>query len=335
MKQPLVSILMPVKNTAPFLTACLDSIVQQQYTSWELLAVDDGSTDDSWGILQTYAQQHQQIHCIKNTGTGIIEALRTAYASAKGELITRMDSDDIMPLNKLQILVTNLLQHGAEHLATGAVEYFSANELGDGYRRYAAWLNQLSATGRNFQELYKECVIPSPCWMVYRSDLEACQAFRPNRYPEDYDLCFRFYEQGLQCIPCAEVLHLWRDSPNRTSRHDPNYANNSFLELKVHYFLKLNHQNNRPLVLWGAGKKGKYLAQLLTKHQIAFHWICNNDKKIGKHIYGHELLPVKHIKTLQSPQFIIAIAQPDAQSEIKYSFDNQGLKSMQDFFFFC
>jgi len=56
----------------------------------------------------------------------------------------------------------------------------------------------LTAKGNNFQEIYKECVIPSPCWMIYRTDMDKCQAFLPNRYPEDYDLCFRFYENGMR-----------------------------------------------------------------------------------------------------------------------------------------
>ena len=333
--KPLISILMPVKNTAPFLQECLDSILAQDYPHWELIAINDHSTDASFEILEAYAKKDTRIQLLNNSGKGIIEALRMAYAHSKGQFITRMDSDDIMPREKLAVLCHNLQQAGKGHLATGGVQYFSATALGEGYQRYAQWLNRLSSTGTNFSELYKECVIPSPCWMLHRSDLEACDAFRPNRYPEDYDLCFRFYEQGLKCIPCQQILHLWRDSPTRTSRHDPNYANNSFLALKMYYFLKLNYNNNRPLVLWGAGKKGKYIAQYLAQKSIPFYWVCNNENKIGHNIHGQILQPISTIETLNAPQLMVAIAQPKAQAAIKMDFQKKGLKTMTDFFLMC
>lgn len=331
----LVSILMPVKNTATFLAECLDSICQQSLTDWELIAINDHSTDHSLEILEQYAKKDRRIQVFTNPNKGIISALRFAYQQAQGTFITRMDSDDIMPIDKLTIMSQQLHQVGQGHLATGLVQYFSATPLGNGYKSYEQWLNQLTQTGNNFSELYKECVIPSPCWMVYRTDLEACDAFNPDRYPEDYDLCFRFYEQGLTCLPSQHILHHWRDSEGRTSRHDPNYANNTFLDLKIHYFLKLNYDKNRPLVLWGAGKKGKYIAKQLVEQNIPFHWTCNNDKKIGKSIYNAPLFSTDLHHQLYHGQFIIAIAEPQSQQNIKQDFIAKGLTSMKDYFFFC
>lgn len=335
MNETLVSILMPVKNTAFFLEECLNSIIGQTYLNWELIAIDDHSQDNSWSILNHYASKDKRIRVYQNSGKGIIQALRMAYEHAEGNFITRMDSDDIMPNQKLSILSSNLEDAGTGHLATGLVQYFSEQALGDGYLRYAEWLNSLSQTGSNYQEIYKECVIPSPCWMVYRSDLDRCGAFVSDRYPEDYDLCFRFYEQKLTCLPSKHILHHWRDSEGRTSRHDPNYADNSFLDLKLDYFIKLDHQTDRPLVLWGAGKKGKRLALALQEANISFYWICNNKQKIGKDIYQHRIHGIDYLDHLINPQIIIAIAQPDAQKNIRLSFDNQDLKATEDFFFFC
>lgn len=335
MNETLVSILMPVKNTASFLEECLHSILEQTYSNWELIAVEDHSQDDSWSILNRYALKDKRIKVYQNTGKGIIQALRMAYTYSKGDLITRMDSDDTMPSQKLNMLSSDLKKAGQGHLATGLVQYFSEQELGNGYLRYAEWLNSLSLKGNNYQEIYKECVIPSPCWMVYRNDLDRCGAFDFDRYPEDYDLCFRFYEKQLKCLPTKHILHHWRDSEGRTSRHDPNYADNSFLELKLYYFMKLDYQENRPLVLWGAGKKGKRLALALQKAAAPFYWICNNEQKIGKDIYQHRIHGIEYLKQLSIPQIIIAIAQPDAQKNIRADFDNQGLKAIKDFFFFC
>ena len=95
---------MPVKNAQPFLTDCIKSILSQTETDWELVAVNDGSTDNSKAILEQFAQADKRIHVLENNGAGIIAALRLAYSKSQGNLITRMDADDIMPPIKLETL---------------------------------------------------------------------------------------------------------------------------------------------------------------------------------------------------------------------------------------
>jgi len=330
-----VSIIMPVKNTALFLEQCLTSILDQTYTHWELLAVDDGSSDESFNILTSYSKKDKRVKPFKNDGAGIIEALRLAYAKSSGELITRMDSDDVMTVDKLDVLSANLMKNGAGNIALGFVKYFSENELGEGFKRYETWLNGLIATGNCFEDIYKECVIPSPCWMVYRADFEKCDAMRPNRYPEDYDLTFRFYVHGLKPIPCAAILHHWRDYPTRTSRTDSHYADNTFMDIKATYFLSQEYDASKNLVIWGAGGKGKALAQLFIARGIAFYWICDNPKKIGKHIYEQEMLAISALESIENTQSIVTVANANAQEEINAYFEGLNQKAMKDYYFFC
>ncbi len=335
MENPLVSILIPFKNTAIFLPDCITSILKQSYTNWELIIIDDGSTDNSFSIVDKFADQDSRIKLFKNTGAGIIEALRLALSKSEGVFITRMDSDDLMTPNKLEILSTNLIKYGKQHLAVGQVNYFSEKGIGDGYKSYELWLNKLTQTGTNYDEIYKECVIPSPCWMVYKEDLIACGAFDPDRYPEDYDLAFRFYKHQLKCIPCDINLHHWRDYAIRTSRTHEHYAENHFIELKLHYFLELNFIKEKSLVIWGAGNKGKVLAKGLIKKDIPFNWICNNPNKIGRDIYGQVLEPFEFLKELEQPQSIITVANASSQAYIKTYLKQQQMQPMIDYFFFC
>ncbi|WP_373516819.1 glycosyltransferase, partial [Pricia sp.] len=307
----------------------------QTYNNWEVLAVDDHSSDTCRSLVESLSKKETRIKVFNNKGTGIIPALRTAYSKSKGRLISRMDSDDIMTPKKLQVMVDSLLEDGKGHLAVGQVKYFSDHGVGHGYARYEKWLNALTETGNNFSEIYKECVIPSPCWMVFRDDLDSCGAFEPDRYPEDYDLTFRFYEQGLKCIPCNQILHLWRDYETRTSRTSEHYAQNYFLDIKLHYFLKLEYNPDRPLTLWGAGNKGKEIAKGLQKQNIAFHWLCDNPKKIGKEIYGQAMLHYSALKVLENPQSIITVANEEAQAMIKEYFGKLGQEHRSDYYFFC
>lgn len=335
MQDPRVSILIPFKNTAHFLSECLDSILEQTYSNWEVLAVNDHSEDGSLDLLTVYAQKDSRIKVFNNENHGIITALRTAYKNSSGGFITRMDSDDIMKPNRLEVMVKSLIENGKGHIAIGKVKYFSERGISNGYERYEAWLNELTEIGENYNEIYKECVIPSPCWMTYKKDLDISGAFKQDRYPEDYDLAFRFYEKGLKVIPCNEILHLWRDYDSRTSRTSEHYAQNYFLEIKLYYFLRLDYDKNRPLVLWGAGFKGKTIAKSLLENEIDFTWLCDNPQKIGKNIYGKKLVHFKTLKDIESPQSIISVANEQAQKEIKDFFKSINQQSMHDYFFFC
>lgn len=326
---------MPFKNTEDFLPDCLDSIKTQGYKSWELLAVDDHSTDTSRQILERYATGDSRIKFVSNTGKGIIPALRKSHGLSQGKLVTRMDSDDLMSPGKLGYMVEQLRSEGPGNIALGQVRYFSDRGISDGYAKYEAWLNRLTATGNNFDEIYKECVIPSPSWMVHREDLEACGAFEPSRYPEDYDLCFRFYEAGMKCLPTSRILHHWRDYEHRTSRTSVHYAQNYFLDLKLHYFLKLNRDPQRPLLVWGAGFKGKNIAKNLKKAGQFFYWICDNPNKIGKNIYEIPLRHFSFLESLDSPQSIITVANAQAQKEIREYLKKKGQRPMHDYYFFC
>ena len=309
----LISILMPVKNTASYLSECLDSIISQTETQWELIAVDDHSTDASLKILEQYARKENRIQVFQNEMKGVIGALICAEKNASGEFITRMDSDDIMVPQKLSLLKAELLSRGRRHIAIGLVSYFSETALGDGYIKYAQWLNGLTTKENNYAEIYKECVIPSPCWMVYREDLGACGGMGSKVYPEDYDLCFRFYKSGYKIAGVQEILHAWRDHAQRSSRTQEHYSDNRFLDLKVKYFVELDYDPNRTLVIWGAGKKGKAIARKLIEKQVRFVWLSNNEKKVGHMIYEQRIMNEDHLRKHTKAQVIVTVANPAEQ----------------------
>ena len=335
MQKPLVSIIIPFKNTVTFLAECIDSILEQDYKNWEVLAVDDHSTDASKQCLENYTTTDSRIQVFTNKGNGIINALRLGYSHSKGEFITRMDSDDIMTSNRITVMVNSLLKSGKNHLAIGKVKYFSEKGISNGYERYEQWLNNLTKNGSNYTDIYKECVIPSPCWMAHRKDFEHCGGFEHDRYPEDYDLAFRFYKNNLKCIPCNQVLLHWRDYDTRSSRTSEHYAQNYFLEIKLDYFLEIEHHQQRPLVLWGAGNKGKEIAKHLIKKEIDFYWVCDNEKKIGKEIYDKEMFHFKKLDHLNNPQTIITVANQEAQNMIKNYFESLKKTNAEDYYFFC
>ena len=313
----MLSIIMPVKNTACYLEACLDSIVHQTFTDWELIAVDDHSIDNSLEILKQYQVKDERLTVINNKGEGIVDALQTGYKQAQGDFITRMDSDDINELNKYELMFAQLKKKGEGHIALGQVRYFSEGGVQDGYEKYQNWLNRLIESGNCFEEIYKECVVPSPCWMLYRSDFERIGGFNSAITPEDYDLSFRMYKHDLVPIASDEVLFNWRDYPERTSRTSAAYKEEELLKIKCHHFLHIDFDKSKNLILWGAGGRGKFIANYLVSKEVPFTWVCNNEKKIGKEIYGVVLQSEQIINDIENKQIVVSVSNAEEQNEIR------------------
>lgn len=333
--EPEISILMPARNGSKHIRECLDSIINQTEKNWELIIVDDHSTDNTAEILKYYADKDGRIYVFSNTGKGIINALRLAFNNSKGKYISRMDADDIMPSNKLEILKSELIKNKRGTVVTGLVKYFSDGELMNGFKRYEEWLNGLCRDSSHYSDIYKECIVASPAWLMHRDDLTGAGGFDSDIYPEDYDLCFRWQHAGYTIKAANKIVHYWRDHPERASRNDDNYSSQLYLDIKIHYFLKNSLDKSKTLVLCGAGKKGKKTAKLLIDNKIDFKWVCNNPRKIESGIYGKKIYNEDEIIEAKNIQVIILISNQLEQDEVEMKLNKNGYKRGLDYFFFC
>ena len=264
-QESLVSIIMPVKNAEPWLQECLDSILSQTFTRWELIAVNDGSTDRSLQILKSFEAIDSRIQVFQNDGHGIIDALNTAFTHTNSDLITRMDADDVMPPMKLEWCMGAHKTHPAA-IITGKVAYFSKGEISKGYLEYQSWLNERSQKQEHWNWIYRECVIASANWMAPKELV----AFASDMYPEDYKIVLDWYSQGCEIATVDQVTHLWREHPKRTSRNSKNYEQEAFFNLKLKHFLLEKRDSERPLMVMGKNKKAKLIKRFLKQHGEVF-----------------------------------------------------------------
>jgi glycosyltransferase involved in cell wall biosynthesis len=95
MSEPLVSVLLPVYNARPYLAAALESILRQDHQRLEIIAIDDGSTDNCLEILERYRRADRRIVIVSRENRGLIATLNEAMSLASGDLVARMDADDI------------------------------------------------------------------------------------------------------------------------------------------------------------------------------------------------------------------------------------------------
>lgn len=108
--KPLVSIIVPVYNAQDYLARCIDSILHQEYKNYELLLVDDGSTDSSGEILDNYAKNDNRINVYHRKNCGVSSTRNFALSLCKGEYIQFLDSDDWIPPDSTKLLVRCALE---------------------------------------------------------------------------------------------------------------------------------------------------------------------------------------------------------------------------------
>src|SRR5258706_10937223 len=113
MQQPKISIIMTIYNDAAYLAEAINSVTSQTYTNWELIIINDASTDDTESIIQNFEKKDNRIHYICNTkNKGQTSSLNYGIRIATGEFIARIDSDDIWKdTHKLQEQVAFLVGH--------------------------------------------------------------------------------------------------------------------------------------------------------------------------------------------------------------------------------
>jgi glycosyltransferase involved in cell wall biosynthesis len=113
-KTPKLSIIVPIYNVAPYLPRCLDSILRQTYSDFELLLVNDGSTDHSGKIADQYAKKNQRVSVIHQNNRGVSAARNAALKIAKGNYIGFVDPDDYIEEDMFQQLIQYLEYYDAD-----------------------------------------------------------------------------------------------------------------------------------------------------------------------------------------------------------------------------
>ncbi len=307
---PKITIILPIYNAAETLAQCLQSIQAQTLGDFELLAIDDGSTDRSAQILKTTAQSDLRIRILNPGRLGLIPALNLGIRQAKAPLIARMDADDWMTRDRLQRQYDYLQTHPNLALVGSQVELFPQSLIQAGYQEYARWQNSCISPEQIAHNLYIESPLAHPSVMVRKAVLEQLrdvqgQIYRDGPFPEDYDLWLRLHQAGHQLGKVPKILLYWRDSSDRTSRTDPRYARPAFDRLRAHYLaqdarLQSAQAQGRGLIIWSAGRKRRKCVRLLTQRGIRIHgWVDLDPKKIGTTLWD---CPIHHPSWLSKQQ---------------------------------
>ena len=327
---------MPCYNVQATVDEAVKSIMEQTHTDFELIAVNDGSTDNTAHRLQEWVGKDERIRVLSLPHRGIIEALNGGLVACKAGLIARMDADDRAHPDRLEKQVRFLSEHPAIAVVASHVKAFPEDQVQEGFQQYIDWLNSLDTPELIARDIYVESPIAHPSAMIRGEWLRRVGGYQEHGWPEDYDLWLRMHVAGAVMAKVPEVLLEWRELPERLTRTDGRYSVENFLRAKAHYLCAGPLAEREAVIVWGAGQMGRRLTKHLERGGASLVAFVDIDpKKIGSvkrglPIHSAEDLP-DVLKQYRDPVVLAAVGSRGARDLIRARLDELGLVETEEY----
>jgi len=259
-----ISVLLPVRNAAPYLGDALASLWRQTWPEFEVIAVDDGSTDGSGEALERAALRERRLRLLRQEPQGLPAALNTALASSQGELIARMDADDLAHPERL-FRQREFLRSDPNVSVVGCrVGLLPRGFRGAGMRRWVEWHNRLSSHDAMVREVLVDSPLAHGTAMIRRSALERVGGWEDRGWPEDVDLWLRLIAAGARFAKVPRVLYAWRQHATSATRSDPRYSQAAFDAMRLDALERGLLRGDRAPTLIGVGDSLERWRRLLV-----------------------------------------------------------------------
>jgi len=332
---PSVSVLMPCFNAATTLDEALNSLVTQSFLDFEIIAVNDGSSDSTPMILSDWALKDRRIKVLDQPHHGILVALNTGIQACAGPYIARMDADDRCHPKRLEHQFSFLESHPEVAVVGCLVAGFPDNEVRRGFQIYLTWLNSLVSDTDIRREIFIESPLAHPSVMMRKDWLVKVGGYLEKGWPEDYDLWLRLYLVGARFSKIPEVLLYWREFPQRLTRSDSRYSLENFLRAKAYYLAKGPLLNCEAVIIWGAGMTGRRLSKHLMREGVSLAAFVDIDpKKIGGTLRNLPVLAPEDLPNwlnqYAEPKVLAAVGARGARQLIRQRLNVIGLQEGQN-----
>lgn len=326
-----ISVILPVFNAAATVAAAMESIRAQTFVDWELVVVDDGSTDKSAEIAKSLSEKDPRIRVIGAEHGGIVRALQLGCARSRGRYLARMDADDIAHPLRFERQLAVMDSDGRIGLCGTEVRMIGES-MGAGRLRYEAWINGLMTHEAIVRELFVECPLAHPTFLMTRAAYDAAGGYEDNGWAEDYDLVFRLFLNDFRFAKATGALLEWRESPGRLSMRSDRYSPIQFRNLKRHYLLRTYLANGRTFFQWGAGEVGKkWLREWGGRRPEGV--VDINTRKVGTFIHDTKVIAPEELPPPGAGFIVVAVGTLGARDEIRAWLNAHAYRECRDYLF--
>lgn len=337
MPAPKVSVLMPVWNAAATVARAVASVRGQTSADWEIIAVDDGSTDATPAILRELAHAEPRLQVITRAHEGLVPALNTGLAAARGEFIARLDADDEALPERLAAQVEFLRAQPELGVAGSLVEFGGDAQAAAGYAWHVAWLNTVRTPEEIALNQFVEAPFAHPSVMFRRELVPRHGGYRDGDFPEDYELWLRWLEAGVRMAKVPRVLLRWHDPPGRLSRTDPRYDTEAFFRCKAGFlarWLRAHVAPERRVLVWGAGRPTRRRVDWLRRAGTEVSGYVDIDpRKVGRRLDGVSVISAPQIPAREAVFVLGYVAARGARDLARAHLTQRGFVEGADFLF--
>ncbi|WP_052670476.1 glycosyltransferase family 2 protein [Draconibacterium sediminis] len=269
--KPELSVVLPFFNAEKTLKAAIKSILDQTFWDFELLLINNKSTDASLQIAKTLSKADRRIHILNESKAGVANAMNCGLKNARGRFISRMDADDVAHPEKLQKQYNYLENNRSIDFLGCEVEYVPHIAENKGFRRFVDWANSFHTTDEIELKQFIEIPVINPTIFFRRELFDKYGGCRDGNFPEDYEMQLRYLSHGAKLAKLPEKLLEWHDYSTRLTRTDERYSTEAFFQTKAFYFKQWSEQHNplHPNIwIWGAGRKTRQRSAFLQEHGL-------------------------------------------------------------------
>lgn len=333
---PEVSIILPFKNAGQTISDSINSICAQLFESWELILIDDSSTDHSADQVFQFSKHDQRISVYQNKGAGIVDALNTGLSYANGEFIARMDADDVMHRERLSLQYRYLRCNADVGVVSSLVNHTGdSSQDSRGFERYIDWSNGIMTNEGISINRFIESPISHPT-VMFRKELISKYGYYSNGpFPEDYELWLRLLHNDVKFAKINRSLLNWKDHSGRLSRTDKRYDRSSFQSIKARYvslWIKQNLDHEMEVHAWGFGKVARRQVHYLQLNGVTIKCFYEVDpNKIERPKSSDKVISIEKIPPCGEIFLLVLIGSMGIREEIGKYLTARGYKNGKDF----
>lgn len=266
---PKISVVLPFYNAENTLARAVESILVQKFQGFELILVDNNSTDNSRRIAENFIKEDERAVLLTEATQGVSHACNTGLKYAQGEYIARMDADDVSLPDRL-LKQAGFLDQNPQVMAVASRVKHCSVLPSDGMLRFVEWSNRQLTHEQIFLKRFVEQPVVTPS-LMWRKKLSGSGDLFSHEadVPEDYEAILQWLSCKHRIEKIDAVLHHWHDSQNRLTRTDARYTVDAFNTVKCRYLMKWLQEegvpNSRGISVWGAGKSSRKKSDLLVE----------------------------------------------------------------------